>query len=331
MNTLVIGGTGQLGHFICKHLFSRGHKITAVGIGDPPEDGFLPAGTTVVSLNVDESSVEDLCSLVRGHDAIVLGSGADGRNMFDAPAINGFRKANVYSTQRLIEAMQKEGVKNLVILGSYYTAMHLDFPAVDFPGKSPYVRSRLEQIEASFTTAGTDINVSIIELPYIFGAAPNRGTLWGFYIDTIMSNPDIIHVHGGGTACITMNQAGLATANACELNTGHRCFPIGNENLSYVQIFELFCTALGQKRVIKAMPSAFFLEQASQQKEAIQKMGKESAYDPVGFLDIEAESLYIDPKPSMDALGFQHEDISKAIAESVEATLTHQGDGPGTR
>jgi nucleoside-diphosphate-sugar epimerase len=331
MNTLVIGGTGQLGHYICKHLSMLGHRITAVGLGEPPEDGFLPAGTSIISADINEHSVEELRGLVRGHQAIVLGSGADGRNMFDAPAIDGFRSANVYPTERVIQAMKEEGVNNIVILGSYYTAMHHDFPGLDFPGKSPYVKSRLEQIDAAFAAAGKDVNVSIIELPYIFGAAPNRGTLWGFYIESILNNPEIIHVHEGGSACITMNQAGLATANACALNAGHQCFPIGNENLTYVQIFELFCKALGQDRVVKAMPSSFFFEQASQQRKAIQQMGKEGAYDPVGFLDIEAELLYIDPKASMDALGFQHEDIAKAILESVEATLAHSGDGPGAR
>jgi hypothetical protein len=56
----------------------------------------------------------------------------------------------------------------------------------------------------------------------------------------------------------------------------------------------------------------------------------ESAYDPLGLLDIEDQLLYIDPLPSMQALNFQAEDIGIAIQESVDATLRYQGRGPGS-
>ena len=38
--------------------------------------------------------------------------------------------------------------------------------------------SRQEQMDVAFGLAGDAIDVAVLELPYIFGAAPKRGYLW---------------------------------------------------------------------------------------------------------------------------------------------------------
>ena len=207
--------------------------------------------------------------------------------------------------------------------------MHRKFPALDIIGKSAYVRSRQEQAEIAFAEAGNDIAVGILELPYIFGAAPNRGTLWDFYIKTLREASDAVHVHSGGTACITMNQVGLAAANACELVTGHQFFPIGNSNLKYQEIYELFCKALQLKRNIIQVPACYFKDKALRQAEQLRKLRKESAYDPIGLLEMEEYDFFIDPDHSMKTLHFGYEDIELAIKQSVEATLRFENRSPG--
>lgn len=330
MRIIVIGGTGQLGHFIMKYLTQKGHQTMAIGLGNPPETGFLPDETQILSQDVNSCTVEELTQIIYGADVVVHAAGADGRNLFDAPAIDGFRAANVTPIVTLIDAMKRAGSKRLIILGSYYTAMHRRFPTLNLLHKSAYIRSRQEQADEAFIAAGKDFDVGILELPYIFGAAPNRGTLWGFYIKTLQETIDDVPVHAGGTACITMNQVGIATANACESATGHQYYPIGNENLSYVQIFEHFATALNIQRNIVARPAEYFLESARKQTKALKNAGKESAYDPIGMLEMEENNFFIDPEPAMETLDYPHEDIAKAIRESVQATLQFEGKGPGT-
>jgi len=329
MNIIVIGGTGQLGHFVLKHLSAKGHQTTAIGLGKLPEKGYLPEETTVISANINECGIDELVQLIAGSDVVVHAAGADGRDLFDAPAIDGFRRANVTPIRNLVAAMKLTGARRLIILGSYYTAMHRKFPALDIVGKSAYVRSRQEQAEAAFADAGDGIDVGILELPYIFGAAPNRGTLWGFYIKSIQEADGEIHVHSGGSACITMNQVGLATANACELVSGHQFYPIGNANLKYQEIYALFCKALQLERKIIPLGKSYFMDKALQQAEQLKKLGKESAYDPAGLLEMEAYDFFIDPHLSMEALHFGFEDMALAIKESVDATLQFEGKGPG--
>ena len=329
MKITVIGGTGQLGHFVLKHLSEKGHQTTAIGLGKLPEAGFLPNDTRVLTANTNECSIDELSQLFEGSNVIVHAAGADGRDLFDAPAINGFRSANVTPIRNLIAAMKLAGANRLIILGSYYTAMHRNFPTLDILGKSAYVRSRQEQSEVAFAEAGNEISVGILELPYIFGAAPKRGTLWGFYIKTLQEASDEVRVHSGGSACITMNQVGLAAANACELVSGHQYFPIGNSNFKYRDIYELFCKALQLKRNIIPVDGSYFKDKALQQAEQLKKMGKESAYDPIGLLEMEEYDFFIDPHPSMKALHFGFEDMEIAVQQSVEATLRFESKGPG--
>lgn len=329
MKIAMIGGTGQLGHFVMKHLSGKGHELTAIGIGNEPEAGFLPAGTKLLIKDTSLCSLKELEDIFKGIDVVIHGAGADGRDLFDKPAIEGFRKANVESIKSILQAMKNTGSKKLIILGSYYTAMHRAFPLMDIPSKSAYIKSRVEQIDCAFAEAGDSISVGIMELPYIFGAAPNRPTLWGFYIDMLQNAQGEVPVHAGGSACITMNQVGVATANACEIHQGHKCYPIGNVNLKYKEMMEIFAGQLGLERKITAMQPDYFIQKAKQQLNALEQAGKESAYDPIGILELENEDFFIDPTFAMTELSYGAEDINSAIKESIDATLNQSGRGPG--
>jgi nucleoside-diphosphate-sugar epimerase len=326
----IIGGTGQLGHFVAKHLYSRGHLVQAIGIGEPPKPGFLPEETKIELVDTSTLSIKQLAELLKGSDVVIHAAGADGRALFDIPAIEGYRKQNVKPIEDLIEAMKLIGSKKLIVLGSYYTYMDRISPDLRIPDYSPYVKSRVEQAELVMNQTPPDWEVGVLELPYIFGAAPGKGTLWNFYIDMIQTASDEVAVHSGGTACITMNQVGIAAANACELSIGKRFFPIGNVNLKYREIFEHFASVLGSKVPIKDKPAEFFLEKANKQATALKSIGKESAYDPIKLLEWESLDFYITPSYSMNFLQFQEEDIHKAIQESVEATLKFESKGPGS-
>jgi dihydroflavonol-4-reductase len=328
MKIAMIGGTGQLGYFTVQHLHAMGHQTVAIGNGLAPEPGFLPPSATLVLRNIYECGVEELADLIRGCEVVIHAAGADCRDLFDAPAIDRFRAANVEPVKKLIAAMKRTGAKKLIILGSYYTAMHRMFPQLNILDKSPYIRSRQEQTDTAFQEAGSDIAVGILELPYIFGAAPNRGTLWGRYIDLLKQSRTVVHVHAGGTACITMNQVGIAAAQACEKLEGHKNYPIGNVNLKYKDLFQIFSVKLELKRNIIAMPPSHFAEKAILQTEQLAKAGKEAAYDPLGLLDMEDHDFFIDPAPAAQALGIPYEDIETAITQTIDATIRYSEQGP---
>jgi dihydroflavonol-4-reductase len=324
---VMIGGTGFLGWFTAAELRARGHRVVAVGL-EPPAPGTMPAGVGTVVLDVEAASDAALRGLLEGADVVVHAAGADGRSMFDAPAIDGFRRANVEPMRRLLPAMKACGARRLVIFGSYYTALDRLFPDLGICERNAYPRSRREQAELAIGLAGDDVSVAVLELPYIFGAAPGRGTLWGFYLDAVRAHPDVMPVAAGGSACVTAAQVARAAAGACERVEGHRHYPIGGRNLRYASIYRLFADALDLSPRFVPTSQDDALAQAHAQRRRLAEAGRETGYDPVDVARWQAEPLFLDPRPAMEALGYGPDDLAAAVRDTVAATLAHGGQGP---
>ena len=329
MRIVMIGGTGFLGYFTCSELLRRGHEVVAVGL-KPPEPGQMPPRAEIAILNTNDCGDSELAGLLRGCDAVIHAAGADGRNSFPAPAIDGFRAANVEPMRPLIKAMKTARCSRLVIFGSYYTALDRLYPRAGFMTGNPYPLSRKEQAELAFDLAGRDIHVAVLELPYIFGGAPGRGTLWQFYMDHVQNNDPDVPVPAGGSACVTGQQVAMAAAGACERSEGLRHYPIGGENRSYAEIYGLFADAMGLRRNFIAKPLAPAIAAAEVQRAKLTVSRIETGYDPVAVASWQEQLLHLDPAPAMQALGFGPDDLAAAIRDTVEATRRHGGQGPAS-
>lgn len=330
MRIVMIGGTGFLGYFTIKELLRRGHEVVAVGI-KPPEPGQMPAGAEIAILNTNICTASELAKLLRDCDTVIHAAGADGRNSFPVPAIDGFRAANVEPMRPLVAAMKAERCQRLVIFGSYYTALDRLYPRPGFMKGNPYPLSRMEQAELAFVLAGDDMHVSVLELPYIFGGAPGRGTLWQFYMDHVQNSDPDVPVPAGGSACVTAQQVAMAAAGACERSQGHKHYPIGGENLTYAEIYGLFADAMGLRRSFTVKPSAPAIAAAESERAELAASGIETGYDPVAVASWQEQLLHLDPIPAMEALGFGPDDLAAAIRDTVEATRTHGGQGPASK
>jgi nucleoside-diphosphate-sugar epimerase len=322
MKILMIGGTGFLGYFSCRDMVERGHEVVAVGRPPAPGAGMMPGSVSIVLEDIDALSDDGFTELVSGCDAVVYGGGADGRHSFPPPVINGYRAANVDPVRRMIPLLKKADVARFVILGSYYTALDRTFPDFRIAERHPYIQSRVEQAAVAFETGGDGLSVAILELPYIFGAAPGRGTLWGNYVKQVQQQ-EIITVPDGGTACVTAQQVGWAVTAACERLSGHRHFAIVEENMTYERMLRHFADALGLPRSFERIPPETMRARALEEAEQMASAPRAGGYDPVGMAEMQAMLLYLDPLPAREALGYGHDDVGRAIGESAIAMLEH--------
>lgn len=327
MHVVMIGGTGFLGYFTARALQRRGHTVTAVGLALPVART-MPDGVDCVVQNTDTADVQDLADLFCGADAVIHAAGIDGRYSGPSPAIDAYRAANVAPFTRLIPAMRSAGAKKLVVLGSYYTALARSAPHLVQLHRNPYPLSRQEQADLAFNLAGPAISVAILELPYIFGGAPGRGTLWGYLIDSV-SKTGPVAVPMGGTACVTADQVAAAAAGACERSSGHRHYPICGENLTYREIYGHFASALGLSPDFVPTDAKKAMQGAEENRQRLREDGTETGYDPADVVRWQQEFLYLDPLPAMQDLGFGPDPIGPAIKATVEATQRHGGQGPG--
>ena len=225
--------------------------------------------------------------------------------------------------------MKTAGVSKLVIFGSYYTAIARERPELIALSRNPYPLSRQEQMDLAFSLCGDQIGVDVLELPYIFGGAPGRGTLWGFTMDKV-SAPGPVPVPTGGTACVTADQVAAAAAGAVERVGPHSAWPIGGENLSYRAIYRMFAQALGVSPQFVTADPAAGRAAAEAQRARLQEAGIKTGYDPVDVARWQEEELYLDAAPAMKALGYKVDDIAAAIRDTVDATRKHGGQGPAS-
>lgn len=328
MRVVMIGGTGFLGFFTCRALVARGHEVVAVGLS-LPDPGTMPAGVRSVTLNTDTCSDAELAGLLRGAQAVIHAAGADGRFSDRVPVIDAYRRQNVAPMKRLIAAMRAGGASNLVIFGSYYTALARLHPDLITLSRNPYPLSRQEQMDLAFDLAGADISVQVLELPYIFGGAPGRGTLWGFTMDKVSAKGPV-PVPGGSTACVTAGQVAEAAVGAVERGNGHVAWPICGENLSYRQIYGYFAEALNLTPDFVRADPAQGMRAAEAQIAQLTAAGIETGYDPRDVARWQEQHLDLEPGAAMAGLGFTADDIRTAIAQTVIATQRHGGQGPAS-
>jgi nucleoside-diphosphate-sugar epimerase len=326
MRVVVIGGTGFLGYFACHALVRRGHNVLAVGLS-LPDAGTMPAGVTAVACDIERCGADELRDVLAGAEAVIHAAGADGRFSDKAPVIEAFRRHNVAPFARLVPAMREAGARRLVIFGSYYTALAREHPGLVDLGRNAYPLSRQEQMDLAFRLAGSDMSVTVLELPYIFGGAPGRGTLWGYLMDKV-SAPGPVPVPGGGTACVTADQVAAAAVGAVERGGGHVAWPIGGENLSYRALYGFFAAALGLTPDFVPADAAAMIVDAEVQRERLDAAEIETGYDPRDVAQWQEAPLFLDPVPAMAALGYGPDDIGAAIRDTVAATLAHGGQGP---
>lgn len=328
MRIIMIGGMGFLGYFTCRALIAAGHEVTAVGLA-PPDDGTMPEGTRIAICNIDTCSEGELAALLEGVDCVIHAAGADGRFSDKAPVIDAFRARNVTPVERLVPAMKAAGSRNLVIFGSYYTALARSRTGLVELSRNAYPLSRQEQMESAFRLAGDGMAVNVLELPYIFGGAPGRGTLWGYVMDKVRAAGPVAVV-SGTTACVTAEQVAAAAVGACSWVKGHAAWPIGGENLSYLQIYSHFAAALGvAPQFVPADPVAERAA-AEAQRARLAAAGIETGYDPLDVARWQESDLGLDPAPALAALSYGTDSIASAIRDTVAATLKHGGQGPAS-
>lgn len=328
MRIVMIGGTGFLGYFTCRNLVERGHDVLALGIG-APAPGTMPDRVRTADCNIETCSDAELAAVLQGAEAVIHAAGADGRFSDKAPVIDGYRRHNVAPMRRLIAAMKSAGARKLVIFGSYYTSLARERPDLIDLARNPYPLSRQEQMDLAFDLCGDEIGVDVLELPYIFGGAPGRGTLWGFTMDKVSAKGPVT-VPTGGTACVTADQVAAAAAGAVVRKGGHAVWPIGGENLSYRAIYGMFADALAVTPDFVAADPTAERAAAEAQCKQLAEAGVETGYDPLDVALWQGQDLFLDPAPAMAALGYGPADIARSIENTVAATRAYGGQGPAS-
>lgn len=316
----IIGGTGYLGYHICRELVAQNYLVTALSFDEVPA-GFLPDSVTVIKNNINDMTDTELTTIMQGHHYFIFAAGLDDRYTPKAPSYPVFYAANVTSVKRLLELAKGLKFKKAVILNSYFAYFNRIWPEMKLAEKHPYIRSRKEQQEMAFEVGGTEMPVAILELPYIVGVTPTKGSLWKPLVKYVNSNGSLKPYTAGGTAVVSVRNVGLAIANSIKLTTENTIYQVVDVNLTWAQWLERLRVDTGKPIKVVAIPN-FLLKTATFLLKLKHKLeGKESGLDMVPFIDLQSKQTYLPLEESKTKLQYGKYDIEEDFRDTVALCL----------
>ena len=323
MDVLLIGGTGFIGYHAVHELRRRGHGVAVLALPPVPPEDLLPPEVPVTLADLDALPDDAVRALLRGCDAVVYAAGADDRVVPKAPADAFFERANVRPSARLFALARAAGVKRGVLLSSYFCTFDRLWPEMRLSAHHPYIRSRQAQAQQALQAAGPDLDLMILELPYIFGATPGRVPLWAPLIRYARS-PFPLFYPKGGTNMIAVQHVAEATAGALERGRGGERYVVGDENLTWAEWLGRLSRLAGRPRRVITLPTTLVRLALWGVRLYHRLQGREGGLDPVAFAALQTRHTFFDPEPSRRALGYGRGGLDEALAETVRACL-HDG------
>lgn len=323
MKVFMIGGTGLLGCEAARIFIERGHAVKSVALPPLPEGAPIPEAMELEFCNIYDKSDDEIKAMMQGYDCFVFAAGIDERVEFPAPVYDAYYKYNIAPLKRILPLCKEIGMKNAVILGSYFSYAAKEWPEMELTKKHPYIKSRIDQEEVAFSFADDNFDVAVLELPYIFGTQPGRKPVWVILIEQIkmMDKLPLTMYPGGGTAMLTVRQVGEVIVGAAEKSKGAKAWPISMYNQTWKEFLKIVYAArgMGENRKILSIPAWMMRMGLGKVKKEYAEKGIESGIDVDGLADIMARNLFIDKKYSVE-LGATEDDIVSAITDSIKVS-----------
>lgn len=322
MKVLLIGGTGLLGSEAAKELIKRGHSVIGMALPPVPEGADIPPQMELILKDFMSLSTDELAGILKQCDGLVFAAGVDERIEGPAPIYDMFHKYNIAPLQKLLPLAKESGIKQVVICGSYFTYFERTFPEWELYKDHPYIRSRVDQAKVALDFADDNFAVSVLELPYIFGAQKGRKPVWTFLVEMIRQMPAVTLYPKGGTAMITARQVGECIASALEMGEGGQLFPVCTHNMTWKEMLSIFHEYMGMpNRKIITIPTFLFRANAKKIAKEQADSGFEGGLNMVEFVKVMTSNAFMSDYTAKTLFGVKPDDINKAIGESVQLSL----------
>ncbi|MDR2647485.1 MAG: NAD-dependent epimerase/dehydratase family protein [Oscillospiraceae bacterium] len=322
MKVFMIGGTGLLGSAAAQLFIDEGHSVKAIALPDLPKGAPIPKEMELQFGNYLDLSDDELLASMRGCDCLVFAVGVDERVEFPAPVYEAYQKYNIDPINRLLPLAKQAGVTKAVVLGSYFAYFAKELPHLHLVERHPYIRSRVVQEETALAYADDHFDVSVLELPYIFGTQPGRKPVWTILVEQLAAMPKGLTMYPkGGTAMLTVRQTAQTIVGAAVRNKGANAYPISCYNLTWDDFLTIVHAAMGvpDRKIVHIAKWMFQIFGLTMRKKA-EKEGYEMGIDPVGLADIMCMNTFIDTHWATE-LGATPDDIKTAIFDSVKLSV----------
>lgn len=259
MKILVTGADGLLGSNLVRELLSRGHVIRA--FVQPGRQQKTLEGLTIEKFAGNLLNPDEVIKAAEGCEAIIHCAASTAVWPIRSEIIN---KVNIDGTKNIIEAVYKNNIQRLIYVG---TANSFGFGSKSQPGVegNPYKSATygLDYMDSKYKAMQVVLEeVKTNKLPAVI---VNPTFMFGPYDSTPSSGAMIVALYKGkvpgytkgGRNYLCAKDAAVAIANALTKGSVGECYILGNENLSYREIFTKISNTIGVKPPSLAIPSLF--------------------------------------------------------------------------
>jgi len=323
MRIMIVGGTSFLGYFTAKTALDRGYGVGSLSLHDIDLGGWYPKEIKIKYGDVFSMDENALTNAFYGYDALVYSVGPDDRITPPAPAYAFFYERLVKHCAKVFRAARSAGIRRSVVFNSYFATFHRLYPEKKLCEHHPYIRCRIEQAQRLISESTGKMDVMVLELPYIFGAMPQRTPLWKeVFIERLFRAP-VIFFTKGGTTMIHARHVAEAAVGALEKGVHGVLYPVGDENHTYDQMLRWMMEGLKIKKPIVHIGKRLAAFSAGLISKKEIAAGYEPGLDPKQLmLDIMGEELYI-PMDTIDdtakTLGHGRGGVQQGIIEAMQA------------
>ncbi len=345
MKVIVCGGTGFIGLRVIEHLLKRGHSVKSLSIPDVPMGSWFPQEKVENEYkDVFRTSRNDLTEFFRGFDVLVYAIGPDDRITpkvsKDCSAYDFFHERLVKGAAKTIKAARLAGIIRCIICNSYFAYFNRERPELKLAETHPYIRCRVEQADRCISIGRTpapqmnkessinyhipkEMDVIIMELPYIFGTHPVRQPIWkDVIIKRLKKMKPYIFFFRGGSNMITVKHVAEAIVGAVEIGTGQNRYPIGDQNVSWEDWLNILLEELGINRKILFMPAWIGSLFGRYLRWKEKREGKEAGLNyRYLFKNIQSQEFYFDPTESQSELNYTGGELEQTIRKTVRRCL----------
>lgn len=319
MKILVTGADGLLGSNLVRELLLRGHEIRA--FVQPGRQQVTLDGLTIEKFAGNLLNVEEVTKSAEGCEAIIHCAASTAVWPVRSEIIN---KVNIDGTKNIIQAVYKNNIQRLIYVG---TANSFGFGSKERPGieGNPYKSATygLDYMDSKYKAMQVVLEeVKKNSLPAVI---VNPTFMFGPYDSTPSSGAMIIALYKGkvpgytkgGRNYLCAKDAAVAIANALIKGRVGECYILGNENLSYKEVFTKIADTVGVKPPSLAIPSAF----AKIYGHIGSLMGNITGKAPAvsyPLSRIASDEHYYSPEKARKELGLPQTPVETGIKESFE-------------
>lgn len=319
MHVLVIGGTGFIGYHIVQQLLDNGHEVTLLSRN--PDKARKTFANSVHYHQGDLGFFRDIefASLFRGIDAVVYAAGVDERETPKGDPYAFFYHENVTTCINMLEKAREHGVKRAIVLGSIFSYIDELHPELELYTHHPYIRSRIQQKKQALALANKHFIVSVVEIPFVFGYSENQGTIWKTLYNYIrIANPMI--VTPGGANAMSVASVGKAILGIIEHVKTSGGIPIGDENLTWVEMLERINLAInGKPKAVTLLKRGLFSDLTRMGAFFQEFIGISSGLDHKYISKLINLEAFFDTDDIKKKLNYEGGDLDQAFADTARA------------